>query len=262
MKDGEIQQIGTPQDIYNEPQNAFVADFIGESNIFDGMMIRDRLVEFADCQFECVDGGFGEMQPVDVVIRPEDLRIVKPGTTPLTGVVENVVFKGVHYEITVLCDNLYWMVQTTQYAEVGAQVGLDFTPDDIHIMKRLFHGFESVISGKVTGEDEITFLGVTFTREQLNLPVDTQVELTISPKDIDVVSEDHSDLIVYLESMVYKGAYNEMIIWAKDENGEYVSMLMHSQSDEQIATDIGVKFNFDNIRIRPVSIPDSAEGEG
>lgn len=106
MKDGEIQQIGTPQDVYNEPKNAFVADFIGESNIFDAIMIRDKLVEINGVAFECLDGGFGEDAPVDVVLRPEDIQIVPAGQTALTGTVKSVVFKGVHYEITVVCDGL------------------------------------------------------------------------------------------------------------------------------------------------------------
>ena len=253
MKDGEIQQIGTPEDVYNEPKNAFVADFIGESNIFDGIMIRDMLVSFGGAEFMCVDTGFGENKPVDVVVRPEDITITAPHTNDLTGVVENVVFKGVHYEITVKCNGLYWLIQTTKNAQVGAEVGLTFSPDDIHIMHRLFDAYESTVRGKVTGENQITFLDTTFTREGLNLPVDTEVDLVIQPTDIAVVSEDHADMIVYLESMIYKGAYNEMIVWKKDEHGNEVNMLVHSQNDEQIATDIGIQFQFDRIAIRPLT---------
>lgn len=253
MKDGEIQQIGTPEDVYNEPKNAFVADFIGESNIFDGIMIRDMLVSFGGAEFMCVDTGFGENKPVDVVVRPEDITITAPHTNDLTGVVENVVFKGVHYEITVKCNGLYWLIQTTKNAQVGAEVGLTFSPDDIHIMHRLFDAYESTVRGRVTGENQITFLDTTFTREGLNLPVDTEVDLVIQPTDITVVSEDHADMIVYLESMIYKGAYNEMIVWKKDEHGNEVNMLVHSQNDEQIATDIGIQFQFDRIEIRPLT---------
>ncbi|MBC8611863.1 Spermidine/putrescine import ATP-binding protein PotA [uncultured Ruminococcus sp.] len=251
MKDGEIQQIGTPQDVYNEPKNAFVADFIGESNIFDAIMIRDKLVEINGVAFECLDGGFGEDAPVDVVLRPEDIQIVPAGQTALTGTVKSVVFKGVHYEITVVCDGLEWMIQTTRNAEVGSEVSLAFGPDDIHVMKRIFKGFTSKIEGTVADTDTIRFLGVEFTREGLDLPVGSKVLLTIPPKSVEVVSEDHSDLIVYLESMVYKGAYNEMIVWAKDENEEYQSLLVHSMNDEQIATDIGIKFRFDDIAVAP-----------
>lgn len=255
MKDGEIQQIGTPEDIYNEPKNAFVADFIGESNIFDGVMLKDYLVQFSGAEFYCVDGGFGDNAPVDVVIRPEDVNIVAPHTNNLTGIVENVVFKGVHYEVTVLCNGVEWLIQTTKHQEVGNEVGLSFGPDDIHIMKRLFNDFDSKVKGKVVSENEIEFLGVTFTRENLGLEVEQEVLLTIDPKDIKVVSEDHADMIVYLESMVYKGAYNEMIVWATNkETEESVNLLIHSMNDEQIATDIGIKFNFDNIKISPLEV--------
>lgn len=143
------------------------------------------------------------------------------------------------------------MIQTTRNAEVGSEVSLAFGPDDIHVMKRIFKGFTSKIEGTVADTDTIRFLGVEFTREGLDLPVGSKVLLTIPPKSVEVVSEDHSDLIVYLESMVYKGAYNEMIVWAKDENEEYQSLLVHSMNDEQIATDIGIKFRFDDIVVAP-----------
>ena len=255
MKDGEIQQIGTPQDVYNEPKNAFVADFIGESNIFDATMICDGRVEINGVEFDCVDKGFGKDSPVDVVIRPEDIDILPAGASDLTGTVKSVIFKGVHYEITVVCNGLEWLIQTTRSAEEGSEVSLSFTPDNVHVMKRIFEGFSSKIKGRVTAENEVSFLGVTFTREGLSLPEDTEVLLTIPPKSIEVVSEDHSDLIVYLESMVYKGAYNEMIVWAKDEEEEYRSLLVHSMNDEQIATDIGIKFRFDDIMIAPAELP-------
>lgn len=136
MNNGEIQQIGTPQDIYNEPKNAFVANFIGESNILPGIMHRDYLVEFAGNNFECVDAGFDEMEPVDVVIRPEDITIVEASDEVLNGVVETVTFKGVHYEIVVNAYSDYWIVHSTKSANVGDVVGLSFTPVDIHIMKK------------------------------------------------------------------------------------------------------------------------------
>lgn len=244
MKDGEIQQVGTPQDIYNEPTNAFVADFIGESNIIDGVMIKDCLVSFNGHEFECVDTGFGENQPVDVVVRPEDIDIVAYEDSKLHGEVESVVFKGVHYGMTIDCEGLKWTVQSTDSAQIGSKVGLKFDPFDIHIMKKLFPYAENYLKGVVVEENTIEFLGIRFQRENLGLPVDTEVNLTISPKDIEVVSEDHSDKIVYLESMIYKGAYNEFIVYTEGEQ-----LLFHSQNDEQVATDIGIKINFDNIVI-------------
>lgn len=134
MNEGEIQQIGTPIDIYNEPENRFVASFIGESNIIEGTMVKDYLVSFDGFQFECVDRGFEDDEPVEVVLRPEDLDIVEPEKAKITGTVTSVTFKGVHYEIMVETPLRTYMVQTTDYAEPGRQVGLIFGPEDIHVM--------------------------------------------------------------------------------------------------------------------------------
>ncbi len=137
MKDGDILQIGTPQDIYNEPVNAFVADFIGESNIIDGLMHKDYLVEFCNDYFDCVDKGFEPMEQVQVVIRPEDIKIVKPEGAKLSGLVESITFKGVHYEIIVNSLSHNWIIHSTQSVEVGSLIGMEVTPEDIHIMKRM-----------------------------------------------------------------------------------------------------------------------------
>ena len=136
MNHGVIQQVGSPTDIYNEPENAFVADFIGESNIIDGVMLEDRKVEFCDREFECVDSGFGHNTPVDVVIRPEDLRLVYAGDGLLQGVVESIVFKGVHYEMMVRTEHFTFTVHSTIAEPVGKTVGLTVIPFDIHIMHK------------------------------------------------------------------------------------------------------------------------------
>ena len=136
MDAGKIQQIGTPQDIYNEPINAFVADFIGESNILDGKMLKDYLVEFSGTEFECLDKGFEADELVDVVVRPEDVDIVPVEKGQLTGVVTSVAFLGVHYEIIVDIGGFKWMIQTTDEHFVDDKVGLFIEPDAIHIMKR------------------------------------------------------------------------------------------------------------------------------
>lgn len=136
MDNGRIQQVGTPQDIYNEPLNAFVADFIGESNIVDGIMLRDRYVEFSGQRFDCLDGGFAENEAVDVVVRPEDVDIVAPEKGMLTGTVTSVAFLGVHYEIIVDIGGFKWMIQTTDAVNVSDRVGLFIEPDAIHIMKK------------------------------------------------------------------------------------------------------------------------------
>ena len=136
MDNGVIQQIGTPQDIYNEPQNAFVADFIGESNILDGVMLEDYLVEFFGRKFSCLDAGFEKNEPVDVVIRPEDIDIVEPVKGHLTGLVTNVTFKGVHYDTIVDFKGFKWLIQTTDYYPEGSTIGIVLNPEDIHIMKK------------------------------------------------------------------------------------------------------------------------------
>lgn len=136
MDKGHIQQIGSPQDIYNEPKNAFVADFIGESNIIDGTMIEDYLVEFAGKKFKCLDKGFMNMEPVDVVIRPEDIEVVPPEKGDISGKVTSITFKGVHNEIIVDVDGFKWMIQTTESQEQGDIIGMVLQPDDIHIMKK------------------------------------------------------------------------------------------------------------------------------
>ena len=136
MDGGKIQQIGTPLDIYNEPVNAFVADFIGESNILDGVMKRDFAVEFFGRTFDCLDNGFAENEPVDVVIRPEDIDIVEPIRGHLTGTVTSVTFKGVHYETIVDFKGFKWLIQTTDYYAPGTVIGIVLNPEDIHIMKK------------------------------------------------------------------------------------------------------------------------------
>lgn len=246
MQDGVIQQVGSPQDIYNEPQNAFVADFIGESNIYDGIMLKDCLVKFAGVILPCVDKGFRRNQPVDLVIRPEDIKFVDPAETDLTGTVTSVIFKGVHYEMEVMVNDLLWVVHSTAAKTVGETVGLAVDPFDIHIMEKMFATDKNYVDGEVVEENTVEFLGVQFERENLGLPVGEKVSLVIDPEDIEVVSEDISDATVYLESLIYKGAYNELIIWLNE-----TELILHSQNDEQVATDIGVKFDFDKIEIKP-----------
>ena len=136
MADGEIQQIGSPTDIYNEPKNAFVADFIGESNIIDGVMLEDYKARFSGHVFTCVDGGFDKNEQVDVVVRPEDVDVVAPDKGMLTGQVTSVTFKGVHYEIIVDIKGFKWMIQSTDYVAPDATIGLYIEPEAIHIMKK------------------------------------------------------------------------------------------------------------------------------
>lgn len=136
MANGRIQQIGSPTDIYNEPENAFVADFIGESNIVDAVMLEDYRVRFSGHTFECVDAGFEPNQKVDAVIRPEDVDVVEPDRGMLNGTVTSVTFKGVHWEIIVDINGFKWMIQTTDFVAEGAHIGLYIEPDAIHIMHK------------------------------------------------------------------------------------------------------------------------------
>ena len=136
MDKGCIQQIGTPEDIYNEPKNAFVADFIGESNIIDGVMVRDKLVKMYGREFPCLDGGFAPGEPVDVVIRPEDIDIVPVDQGQLVGTVTSVTFKGMQYDIIVDFRGFKWLIQTTDHSPVGARIGVKIDPDGFHIMKK------------------------------------------------------------------------------------------------------------------------------
>ena len=136
MDKGSIQQIGTPEDIYNEPKNAFVADFIGESNIIDGIMVEDKVVKMYGKKFPCLDGGFSPNEPVDVVIRPEDIDIVPVEQGQITGTVTSVTFKGMQYDIIVDFRGFKWLIQTTDYCPEGARIGIKIDPDGIHVMKK------------------------------------------------------------------------------------------------------------------------------
>jgi len=156
MANGEIQQIGTPTDIYNEPVNAFVADFIGESNILDGVMLEDYRVKFAGAEFKCLDAGFDKNEAVDVVVRPEDVDVVAPEKGMLRGTISSVTFKGVHYEIIVNIGGFKWMIQTTDYSAAGETIGLYIEPDAIHIMKK--SEFSNMFGDYSTYSDEMEHL--------------------------------------------------------------------------------------------------------
>lgn len=137
LNKGKIQQMGNPVDIYNEPKNSFVAKFIGESNILPGVMLEDFRVVFADREFECVDKGFEKNEEIEVVIRPEDIKMVKPEDGMVVGKVTSVIFKGVHYEIELEENGRTWLLHNTRNAEVGTELGIDIYPEDIHIMKKV-----------------------------------------------------------------------------------------------------------------------------
>ncbi len=220
MSEGKIQQIGVPTDIYNEPVNAFVADFIGESNILNGVMIRDKLVRFCDTEFECVDEGFGNFVPVDVVIRPEDLYIFPVSdAVQLSGRVQSSVFKGVHYEMTVLCNGYEFLVQDYHHFEVGTEVGLIVKPFDIHIMKkeRLFNTFE----GKLMDETHVEFLGSTFEcRPAQGIPSSTPVTVEVDFDQVILLDNEEDGVLTgEVKFILYKGNHYHLTIlsdWDED----------------------------------------------
>ena len=160
MDKGRIQQIGRPEDIYNEPKNAFVADFIGESNILDGVMLEDYVVEFFGRKFRCLDKGFSPRDPVYVVIRPEDIAFVPPAEADLTGTVTGITFKGMQYDIIVDFKGFKWLIQTTDYQSVGQRVGIRLNPEDIHVMKKSeYSGLFGDYSSYSAEYDEIDEVG-------------------------------------------------------------------------------------------------------
>ncbi len=214
MSEGRIQQIGTPVDIYNEPINSFVANFIGESNIFNGTMLEDRSVSFCGRTFECVDEGFGKMTPVDVVIRPEDVYIFPVSdAAQLTGIVQSTLFKGVHYEMAVLSNGYEFLVQDYHFFEVGAEVGILVKPADIHIMKkeRTCNTFE----GKMLDIDKVEFLGCQFEC----LPVDDISSGTPVKIEVDfnkIILHDNAEdgtLVGEVKYILYKGDHYHLTVW-------------------------------------------------
>lgn len=222
--DGVIQQIGTPTDIYNEPQNAFVADFIGESNILNGTMIEDKLVEFAGHQFECVDEGFGENVPVDVVVRPEDIYIMnRLEGAHLTAKVKSCIFKGVHYEMFVETDKgLELMIQDYNAFEPDSEVGLIIRPADIQVMHK--ERTRNVFEGEIVSENKVYFLGEEWecepqtefaTGEKVKVEVDfSKVELIDHPEEGFIAGE------VYF--LLYKGDHYHLTIRTDDRDYVWV----------------------------------------
>lgn len=242
MNDGVILQTGTPQNIYNEPANAFVADFIGEANIIDGFMLRDCLVSFEGHTYECVDSGFAQNEPVDIVIRPEDVDICPVDEGVIAGLAESRVFKGVHYEIVVNVDNYKWYIHTTDSYETGCMVGLKFGPEDIHIMKKMFTATTNLFDGRVVedGVVDLPELGGRFDADTAGLAEDTPICVELPPDAMDITSEDVADFPAYIDSMIYKGRYNEFIVVA--DSGRQI--IFHSQIDAQVASMAGIRVDF------------------
>lgn len=241
MKDGQIQQIGTPTSIYNEPANAFVANFIGDSNLFNGTMVGERLVRFCNRNFACLDD-FEKNEKVDVVVRPEDIRMTSPESGMLKGEVTSVVFKGVHYEITVMVGKTEVVIQNTESRNVGEIIGLDILPDGIHIMKKEFtaNNYDGYITKKNTvvfgdGEfdcdvtqlypgshlDEEGYL-ITAEGDRIDL-TDTDVNVEVGLQDIDISDDaDEGGARGHIVSIIYKGDHYQIIVRTEENEEDYV----------------------------------------
>lgn len=247
MSEGKIQQIGTPIDIYNEPINSFVADFIGESNILNGIMRKDRQVSFAGHEFECVDEGFGEEVPVDVVLRPEDIYIFEPSEAAmLTGTVSSCIFKGVHYEMMVQTPNGYeFMVQDYHAFEAGQEVGLLIKPFDIHVMKkeRVCNTFE----GKLLDATHVEFLGSVFEcTEQKDIQPNTPVTVEVDFDKV-ILEDDEEDGILTgeVKFILYKGNHYHLTVFSDWDEDIFVDT--HDVWDD--GDRVGIAIAPENIRI-------------
>ena len=222
MSEGKIQQIGTPTDIYNEPTNSFVADFIGESNILNGTMIKDKEVEFIGHKFECVDAGFGENAAVDVVVRPEDVYIIANAeNADFSGIVKSCIFKGVHYEMFVETDNKFeLMIQDYNAFEVGSKVGMFIKPSDIHVMRkeRTCNTFHGVMTSPTTVE----FLDTEFEcKEQAGINTGDKVTVRVAFNRVELL--DHKEdgkLIGSVHFILYKGDHYHLTV--KTEDGDLI----------------------------------------
>ena len=246
MNNGVIEQVGTPEDIYNEPVNAFVADFIGEANILNGIMIDDCRIRILGKELECVDKGFGKNTPVDVVIRPEDVIITPSEHGQLTGVVEKVTFKGVHYEMSIRCGKCEILVHSTRSAEIGSTVGMSVVPFNIQIMNKLLPFYDNVIETTVTSTDEeekyfeFELEGETVKAENHFFPEGTRLKITLPPEALSLAGDGDGDLQdVFIESVIYKGEHNEIILESDERK-----WLMLSDTDEQVATYVPLNFDF------------------
>ena len=258
MNNGVIEQIGTPEDIYNEPVNAFVADFIGEANILNGIMMGDCRVRVLGKELECVDKGFGTNTPVDVVIRPEDVIITTPENGQLVGVVENVTFKGVHYEMSVRVGKCEILIQSTKSAEVGSTVGLRVIPFNIQIMNKLLPIESNVIETVVTYADEsdrsfeFELEDETITVRDKYFPEGSKIKIYLPFDALSITGDGDGDLKdAYIESVVYKGEHNEIIL-----ESDTCKWLMLSDTDEQVATYVPLYFDFSKASFEVLSSGD------
>lgn len=260
MNNGVIEQIGTPTDVYNEPINAFVADFIGEANIINGTMIDDCRVRVLGVELECVDKGFGQNTPVDIVIRPEDIEIVPPEESNLIGEVTEVTFKGVHYEMTVMCRGCEWIIHSTECAAVGETIGMKIIPFNIQIMNKMFpKPYNEFVCEVVSCDEEER--STTIKLEDAEIEIENQLfeegsrlHVILPPDALSIAGDGIGDLDdVYIESVIFKGEHNEIILESDEQK-----WLMQSDVDEQVATYVPLKFAFSKARFTILEGEDEA----
>ncbi|HEX2936982.1 MAG TPA: ABC transporter ATP-binding protein [Bacteroidales bacterium] len=250
MSDGVIQQIGTPTEIYNEPSNAFVADFIGESNILNGIMIADSLVEFAGHRFECVDKGFASNEPVDVVVRPEDIYIFEMSeAAQFSGQVTSCIFKGVHYEMMVTTpEGFEFQIQDYHSFEAGKTVGLRVKPFDIHVMKkeRLVNTFE----GKILDKTHVQFLGRSFNCSDAGkYPVGSKVKVSIEFGNVTLNdNEEDGNLSGIVRFILYKGDHYHLSVLTEED--EYIFIDTNDIWDD--GDRVGILISPEFLKIEPL----------
>ena len=247
MSEGRVQQIGTPIDIYNEPSNAFVADFIGESNILNGTMIKDKAVSFLGHEFECVDKGFGENTPVDVVIRPEDIYIMaRTDSGMFNGVVQSCIFKGVHYEMTVnTAEGYEIMIQDYNAFEAGQEVSMIIKPSDIHVMKkeRLCNSFDGVM----VDSTHVEILGASFVcAEQADIEGGEKVKVEVAFEKIELMDNKDDGVVEGdVRFILYKGDHYHLTI--RTENGDNLYVNTCDVWDDRDI--VGIKIQPEDLKI-------------
>ncbi len=264
MNNGVIQQIGSPQDIYNEPINAFVADFIGESNIIDGKMTEDYSVSVGSFTLPCVDPRPEAKKHVDVVVRPEDIQIVSKEEGNISGIVESSLFKGVHYEMTVNSEGKIWLIHSIDSATVGETIGMKIDSEDIHIMKKMYSWSicEPLVEKKEYHEEEqrLSFIleGKEYSVKGVLDPEtdnDSRFTVRIPPEAFSFTAADEGDFNAYVESVIWKADHYEILF---ETEGQQTRYLASSQMDEQAGTTVGVILDAAAVRL-PVSEPEETK---
>ncbi|MCL2755941.1 MAG: ATP-binding cassette domain-containing protein [Firmicutes bacterium] len=247
INDGVIQQVGTPKQIYDEPSNAFVADFIGESNIISGIMLQDFKVKFLDTIFECSDKGFTKNQPIDIVIRPEDIQILKPKDkkVQLAGTVLSSTFMGTYFEKIIKANEYEFTVQTMDEFKVGESVGLAIKPSDMHIMKK-----EAIINEYQTyarGEDKVEIAGTDFEiSPTFEMEKGEPVLASVEFENIEILDDpDEGTISGHVTSTIYKGTYYQVKVWAQNDT----LFIIHTPTEWDIDDHVGIRIKPEHIRV-------------